>query len=83
MNITADGNTGHVNVSWDPSTDDLTPQSLIRYDVYINGVLSAVVVGNTTAATEVDSNPGVNTIAVIAVDAADNESEPGTITVIF
>ena len=75
-NITADGNTGHVNVSWAPSTDDLTPQSLIRYDVYINGVLSAVVVGNTTANTEVDSNPGVNTIAVIAVDAADNESGP-------
>jgi len=43
--------------------------------------LSAVVVGQTTATVEGDF--GVNTITVIAVDTADNESEPGTVTVIL
>jgi chitinase len=80
MNVAAEHDGGHVIVRWDPSTDDLAPQSLIRYDVYVNGELRAVVVGNTTA--EVEVYFGVNDIAVIAVDTADNESEPGTITVV-
>jgi chitodextrinase len=81
MNITAENDGGHFIVRWDPSTDDLAPQSLIRYDVYVNGELRAVVVGQTTAPVEIDY--GVNSsIAVIAVDTADNESAPGTITVI-
>jgi chitinase len=79
-NITAEDNGGHFIVNWNPSTDDFAPQSLIRYDVYLNGVLSAVVVGNTTV--EIEGDFGVNTITIIAVDTADNESEPGTITVI-
>ena len=66
---------------WDPSTDDVAPQSLIRYDVYVNDELRAVVVGQTTA--QLESDYGVtNNIAIIAVDTADNESAPGTITVI-
>jgi hypothetical protein len=81
MNITAENNGGHLTVRWNPSTDDLAPASSIRYDVYVNGELSAVVVGGTTA--EVEAYFGVNTITVVAVDTADNESEPGTITVIF
>jgi hypothetical protein len=67
-------------VRWEPSTDDLAPQSLIRYDVYSNDELRAVVVGETTA--QVESDYGVtNNIAVIAVDTADNESAPGSVTV--
>jgi len=79
-NVTAENDGGHLIVRWAPSTDDLAPQSLIRYDVYVNGELRAVVVGQTTAQVEIDY--GVNSnIAVIAVDTADNESAPGTITV--
>ena len=78
LNLTTDF-VGHLVVSWEPSTDDFAPQSLIRYDVYVNGELRAVVVGDTTADVEVDY--GVNDIEVIAVDTADNESVPGTITV--
>ena len=64
---------------WDPSTDDLAPQSFIRYDVYVNGELRAVVVGR--HARRLKATYGVtNTISVIAVDTADNESAPGTIT---
>jgi chitodextrinase len=78
MNVTTD-NIGHLVVSWNPSTDDLASQSLIRYDVYVNGELRAVVFGTTA---EVEADFGVNEIAVVAVDTADNESVPGTTTVI-
>ena len=81
MNVTAENDGGHLIVRWDPSTDDLAPQSFIRYDVYVNGELRAVVVGNATA--QVEGDLGVNNIEVVAVDTADNESVPGTITVIL
>ena len=77
-NLTADNDGAFVNVSWDPSTDDLTPQSFIRYDVYVNGELRAVVVGEAIA--QVEADYGVNNISIIAVDTADNESTPGTTT---
>ena len=78
-NITTDFN-GHLVLRWDPSADDFAPQSLIRYDVYVNGELRAVVIGETTAEVEVDF--GVDTdIDIIAVDTADNESVPGMTTV--
>jgi chitinase len=77
-NVTAESDGGHINVRWDPSTDDLAPQSFIRYDVYVNGELRAVVVGQATA--QVEGDFGVNNISVIAVDTADNESVPGTTT---
>jgi chitinase len=80
MNVTAESDGAHVNVTWDPSTDDLAPQAFIRYDVYVNGELRTVVVGNTTAQVEIDY--GVNDITVIAVDTADNESAPGAVTII-
>jgi chitodextrinase len=78
-NVTAVHDGGFIVVDWEPSTDDFAPQSLIRYDVYVNGELRAVVVGQTIAP-EVDTNFGDHDIAVIAVDTADNESAPGTTT---
>ena len=79
MNVTAESDGAFIIVRWDPSTDELAPQSLIRYDVYVNGELRAVVVGNTTA--QVENEYGVtHTITIIAVDTADNESAPGTTT---
>ena len=81
LEVIAENNGGHFTVRWNPSTDDLAPQSFIRYDVYVNGELHAVVVGQTS--TEVEADFGVNEIAVIAVDTADNESVPGTTTVTF
>src|SRR5688572_17785741 len=52
-NLTAESNGAFLTVQWDASTDDFAPQSLIRYDVYVNGHLSAVVVGQTTADVDV------------------------------
>jgi hypothetical protein len=78
-NLTAEDLGGHFLLRWDPSTDDFAPQSFIRYDIYVDGVLRAVSVGNTIA--EIETEPGVSTITIIAVDTADNESAPGTMTV--
>ena len=80
MNVTAENDGAHLIVRWDASTDDLAPPSLVRYDVYVNGELRAIVFGTTTAQVEIDY--GVNNITVIAVDTADNESAPGTITLV-
>ena len=81
LNVTGENGGGFVTVRWDPSTDDLAPQAFIRYDVYVNGELRAVVVGTNTA--DVEAEFGVNVIEVVAVDTADNESVPGTVTVIL
>jgi chitodextrinase len=79
-NVTAENDGAFLTVRWAPSTDDRAPQSLIRYDVYNNGELRAVVVGQTTAQIEIEYGV-TNNIAVVAVDTADNESAPGTIVV--
>jgi hypothetical protein len=77
-NVRAEADGGHITVRWDPSSDDLALQTFIRYDVYVNGELRAVVVGKASA--EVEGDLGINNISVIAVDTADNESAPGTTT---
>jgi chitinase len=81
MDITAESDGAHLILRWTPSTDDIAPQAFIRYDVYVNGELRAVVVGQATAQIEVEYGQ-TNNIEVIAVDTADNESAPGTITVV-
>jgi hypothetical protein len=68
-------------VRWDASTDDLAAQQFIRYDIYVNGQLQRVVVGGTTAEVELYLNE-TSTITVIAVDTADNESQPASIVVV-
>jgi chitodextrinase len=79
-NITAESDGAFLILRWTPSTDDVAPQPLIRYDVYVNGELRTVVVGQ--AAAQIEIEYGVtNDIAIVAVDTADNESAPGTITV--
>jgi chitinase len=81
-NITAQADGPHINLQWDPATDDLTIPSLIRYDISVNGELRTRVVGSTSA--QIESDYGVvNVISIVAVDAADNESQPGVITVRF
>lgn len=79
-NITAESDGAFLILRWPPSTDDVAPQSLIRYDVYVNGELRTVVVGQATAQIEIEYGM-TNDIAIVAVDTADNESAPGTITV--
>ena len=72
----ADGETW---LFWQQSTDNVDPQSFIRYDVYVNGVLDHSLMG--ADRTILYGNPGVfNTYQVIAVDSAGNQSAPATLT---
>jgi hypothetical protein len=75
-NITAQSDGGFLQVTWSASTDDFAPQSLIRYDIYVDGFLRRVVVGETAA--EVDFYVDEQIVTIIAVDTADNASSPGT-----
>lgn len=70
---------GETWLFWQPSTDNVDPQSVIRYDVYVNGVLDGSLIGG--GSTVVYGDPGVfNTYQVIAVDSAGNQSTPATLT---
>ncbi len=72
----ADGETW---LFWQKSTDNFDPQSVLRYDIYVNGVLDASLVDGTM--TVVYGNPsGPNTYQVIAVDTSGNQSPPATLT---
>ena len=82
-NLRQDHYDEEISVSWDPSTDDFDPQSIIRYDVYVNGVLGDVTVGTQTRNRIVYGQRGSNTISVFATDTANNKSNSATITVII
>jgi len=70
---------GETWLFWQQSTDNVDPQSAIRYDVYVNGVLDHSLQG--ADRTILYGNPGVfNTYQVIAVDSAGNQSAPATLT---
>jgi chitodextrinase len=67
-------------LNWGQSTDNLTQQSLIQYEIYANGVLDHTLVGR--GETVLYGTAGmVNTFEVIAVDSAGNKSAPATFTV--
>jgi hypothetical protein len=82
-NLTNNGMTfgdGETWLFWEQSTDNLDPQHVIRYDVYLNGVLDHSLVG--AGRTILYGTVGIdNTFAVIAVDSAGNQSPPATFTV--
>ena len=70
---------GETWLFWQQSTDNVDPQSVIRYDVYANGVLDHSLIG--ADRTILYGNPGTsNTYQVIAVDSAGNQSAPATLT---
>jgi len=60
-------------LDWDPSTDDTDPQSLILYDVYINGVPEHAAVGGTDTIVYCRVT-GENRITVQAIDTSGNAS---------
>jgi hypothetical protein len=71
-----------MSLSWTPSVDDFDAQSVIRYDVYVNGVLEDILIGKSFLQT-VYGVFGTNTVTVIAIDTAGNQSTAATITVII
>jgi hypothetical protein len=71
-----------MSLSWTQSVDDFDAQSVIRYDVYVNGVLEDILIGRSYLQT-VYGVFGTNTVTVIAIDTAGNQSTAATITVII
>lgn len=63
---------GNVVLSWTQSTDNITPQSNIQYDIYVDGFFdhSVVGVGSTTAY----SGMGISVFDIQAVDESGNYS---------
>jgi hypothetical protein len=69
---------GETWLFWQKSTDNFDPQSVLPYDIYVNGVLDSSMVNGTM--TVVYGNPsGPNTYQVIAVDMSGNQSAPATL----
>jgi len=72
---------GEVWLSWTQSTDDFDDQSLIRYDIYVNGMLDHSVVG--VDSTIAFGDWQVNVFDIVAVDTSGNQSAPATVCVEF
>jgi hypothetical protein len=64
-----------MQVLWAESTDDVTPQKVIIYEVYVNGVHENTAIG--TIQSSVYGVAGENVITVIAIDEAGNRSTAG------
>lgn len=76
VRIVEDLSCGEVWVGWTQSTDETDPQSLIEYEIYVNGVLSPLPVGGGIDRDFVYATAhGDNTFTVKAVDRAGNTSE--------
>jgi hypothetical protein len=78
--VWADMNGGgtEMQVMWAASTDNVTPQTVIIYEIYVNGVHENTAIGTTqTVAYGVF---GDNVITVIAIDEAGNRSTAGRTT---
>lgn len=67
---------GEVDVRWTQSTDDQDPQSAIRYQIFINGVLDFFTPIGTGRAITYGTVDGENTFVLRAVDSAGNVSAP-------
>jgi chitodextrinase len=70
-------------LSWTESTDNVTPQDFIRYDVFVNGALSDVQVGTGAQSINYGNFGQSNTVEVIAVDESGNKSAPATLTFVL
>jgi len=71
-----------MQVWWNPSTDNVTPQNVIVYEIYVNGVHENTAIG-TNMTPSAYGVPGNNVVTVIAIDEAGNRSTAGTTTIVL
>jgi chitodextrinase len=75
LRLSSESSIPEIWLDWNRSTDDTDPQSLIMYEVFLNGVLDQL--GTTIGAGDTITycqGEGTNTIAVRAVDTSGNAS---------
>lgn len=68
-----------MQVWWNASTDAVTPQNVIVYEIYVNGMHENTAIG-TNMTPSAYGMPGDNEITVIAIDEAGNRSTAGRTT---
>jgi chitodextrinase len=68
-----------VELDWAESTDDVDPQWLIEYKVFVNGRYDHSTSQRFTRTIVYGDQDGPNEFQVIAVDTVGNESEPATV----
>jgi hypothetical protein len=72
---------GEARLTWTQSTDNLDSQTVIRYEIFVNGVFRPESTvhghGRTIGYADVE---GSNTFEVFAIDSAGNRSAPAAIT---
>ena len=77
LHLVSDNGGGEFYIGWTQSTDDVDPQHLIEYEIYVNGVLSALPVSAGVDQDFVYAQPEcVNVVVVKAVDQTGNTSGP-------
>ena len=69
-----------MQVWWSASTDDVTAQNVIVYEIYENGVHENTAIGKTMTPSAYGV-PGNNVVTVIAIDEAGNRSIAGETTI--
>jgi len=65
-----------VVLGWDQSTDNVDPQSSIRYEFYLNGVLNDLAIGTDSMLTYGFRGSEPSTFSLRAVDQSGNTSSP-------
>jgi len=68
-----------VELTWGESTDDLDPQWIVEYEIYVNDVYDHSLSLRNTRAIVYGTFTGQNTFAVVAVDTAGNKSSAATL----
>jgi hypothetical protein len=71
-----------MQVWWTASTDDVSPQNVILYEIYVNGLHENSAVG-TNMTPSAYGVAGDNVVTVIAIDEAGNRSTAGTTNIVL
>ena len=71
-----------MQVWWGASTDNVTPQHVIVYEIYVNGKHENTAIGKNMTPTAYGV-PGENEVTVVAIDEAGNRSIAGRTTIVL
>jgi hypothetical protein len=71
-----------MQVWWGASTDNVTPQNVIVYEIYVNGKLENTAIGKNMTPSAYGVS-GSNEVTVVAIDEAGNRSLAGRTTIVL
>jgi hypothetical protein len=71
-----------MQVWWGASTDAVTPQNVIVYEIFVNGVHENTAIGKNMTPSAYGV-PGQNEVTVVAIDEAGNRSVAGKTTIVL